>query len=251
MPRGSSLGEFKGTLNEIKTSKYLASTGYRCLFECVKQEGIEPVLGLVQDINNLPAQEILISQTIMGKENDLTKLARKNQDVIRYLKGHENELIKLSFKNQNVFQTLMELSSNIALLDLYLENARKLEALKVEKIVFGDIRSFDANGDRYYCEVVPKNDMELKYIHKCYTDGEVYPRLTEEQANNFKWWYSGYSKIPFSITNEHTFVLKTTNKENFHQHREIDIVNFAFDGSKLPTEEEVQSYEIPKELVKN
>lgn len=37
---------------EVITSDFLESTGYRRLFECVKEIGILPVLKLVHDINN-------------------------------------------------------------------------------------------------------------------------------------------------------------------------------------------------------
>lgn len=134
-----------------------------------------------------------------------------------------------------------------------MENANKLVALKVEEIKFvGANKLYVSNNDDYYCEFYPINKDKLKYIYKCYTDGKVYPRLTEEQATNFHWCYTGYNQVPFTITNElkPSFVLKIKNNENLHQYSSMEIMNFGFDGSKLPTEEEIQRYEIPKELIK-
>lgn len=184
----------------------------------------------------------------MGRESSLNGLAKRNQSVIRYLREHEEELVKFSLSNNHVFKSLTELANDISLLNLYLENANKLVELKVEEIKFVEY----VVNDGYYCEFYPINKNKLKYIYKCYTDGKVYPRLTEEQATNFDWCHTGYNQVPFTITNElePSFVLKIKNNENLHQYSSIEIMNFGFDGSKLPTEEEIQSYEIPKKLIK-
>lgn len=240
---------------KVVTSEELESTGYRCLFECVKQEGIEPVFGLAQDIKNLSNPEVLVHQTVIGQKNDLTMLKKRNKELIKYFKEHEKELTKLSFTDENVYKTLARLLKDPSLLNLYLDNASKLEDLKVEKIIFvDDLKSVIAKKSScYYCAFFPKNEIEINDIIKFYTDGEVFPTLTEEKATNFKWCQPWYNNIPFMITDKHdyTFVLKTTNKRDFYQEREIEIMNFGFNGSELPTEEEVQSYEIPKSLIKS
>ena len=225
---------------EIKTVEQLESTGYRCLFECVKQEGIEPVLGLVQDINDLPGKEILIRQTIMEKRNDLARLTRKNKDVIRYLKEHKEEIRRLSLEKEDVLNILKSLYANSALLDVYLENARRLEALKVSDVKF--VSAFD--GD-YHCGIYRDTDGNIINIKKYYTDGNIIAgeELLKDELFN-------YSIIPFCISNS-TFLLTASNSENFHQYSGIQITDFAFDGSKLPTEEEIQKYEIPKTFIKN
>ncbi|MDE5630805.1 MAG: hypothetical protein K2I70_04320, partial [Bacilli bacterium] len=74
---------------------------------------------------------------------------------------------------------------------------------------------------------------------------------TLEDANNFDWCHVGYNLIPFDIMNgdDCSFVMICKNEENGYQRRTIEIVDFDFDGSKLPTEKEISSYELPKELV--
>ena len=73
----------------IKTSEELKSTGYRCLFECVQKEGIEPILNLVTAARSIPRKDILIKKAIMTGENDLTTLLENNKDIIQYLKEYK------------------------------------------------------------------------------------------------------------------------------------------------------------------
>lgn len=241
---------------KIITNEWLESTGYRCLFECMKQEGIEPVFKLVQDIKCIPDKQFLISQGILKGINYLLSLVKRNRNIIKYLREHEEELKTLKFCNLDFYNTIENLSKNPDLLDLYLNNARRLEELKVEEIEFVySFNHFIAKEDQYYCYIIPRNEKELNFISKCYTDGKILPRLTEEQAYNFKWCQEKAQNIPFSIKNEAgykcSFVLETANASDFSQRRKIVIVDFGFDGDKLPTEEEVQSYEIPKSLIKS
>ncbi len=193
----------------------------------------------------------------MGKENALVQLAKRNKNIIKYLKEYEKELTILSFSDENVYNTLANLLTDISLVNLYLDNAHRLEELKVSKIKFvKELKSFDARGDRYICGFIPNRSKEgiqdrIKYILKYYTDGKVFPRLTEEQAHNYSRMCSTYNEVCFSIVSEATFVLRTENEENGYQNRSIEIMDFGFNGSKLPTIEEVQSYEIPKALIKS
>lgn len=239
---------------EIQTSKYLESTGYRYLFECVKEEGIVPVFYFVQDLHQLPNKDALVLQILRGKKNALSKLKNQNEKVIHYIIKHRQELIKLSFIDENVYNTLEALLRKDNLLNLYLDNAMKLEERKVEKIRFvKNLNGLTANGDRYYCEFsISEDKKRIEYISKYYTDGKVFPRLSEKKATNFDWCDPSSNKIPFSITNKRdcTFVLNTMNRTNFTQERTIDIVNFGFNGNKLPSEEELQSYKIPEELIR-
>lgn len=240
---------------KVVTSEELESTGYRCLFECVKKEGIEPVTKFIQDIRNLPNKEVLVLQTIAGVGNEIDTLEKNHKDIIKYLKEHVKELATLNITDENLYNTLINLINNESLISKYLENAKILEDLKIKNIKFvKDLKSEIAKRRScYYCAFFPKNEIEINDIIKFYTDGEVFPTLTEEKATNFKWCQPWYNSIPFMITDKHdyTFVLKTTNKRDFYQEREIEIMDFGFNGSELPTEEEVQSYEIPKSLIKS
>lgn len=239
-------------MNKVITSETLESTGYRCLFECVKQEGIEPIFNYVNDVRLIPSQKTLICQTSFGKENALITLAKKNKDIIKYLQEHESELTTLSFTDENVYNTLTNLLKDFSLVNLYLDNACRLEELKVEKIEFvKDLNSLPKSVHRSYCRIIPLGNEEI-FLSKYYTDGKVEPKFSEEQANKYK-FPAPFCQIPFYISRESepSFVLNTEKDGELNQHRTIEIINFGFDGSKLPTEEEVQSYDIPKSLIKS
>lgn len=219
---------------EIKTCEALESTGYRCLFECVKEQGIEPVMHFIKDVNNISSRDILLRQAIMCGKNDLLALVKRNRDIVRYLRQHD--LQGFIFTSQNVLDTLTSLSKDISLLELYLDNAKRLEELNVlgvhfEKHLYSAVKRCDIYKD--------KEDGKIKY----YTDGRIQSmgEISDENECN-------YSYIPFAIENSDcSFLLEAINTEQ-GQYRNIFIKNFGFDGTKLPSEEELQSYEVPKQF---
>ena len=227
---------------EVKTSEELESTGFRFLFESVKQEGIEPIFKLAQDIIKLSEKNVfvLVHQALINDEkNDLTKLEEKNKDIIRYLKEHKKELSRFSFTKKGVLKTIQSLYEDMTRLDIYLENARKLEALKVSDVKFVTVGEFS-----YHHGVYRDDNGNIIKIDKYYTDGDI---ITEREVLQSK--TSHYSAIEFYIINA-GFLLEAKNLEDFYQYRGIQITDFGFNGIKLPTVEEVQNYEIPKTFIK-
>ena len=74
-------------------------------------------------------------------------------------------------------------------------------------------------------------------------------KIVMDKSYQFKMLH--YSQIPYIVDNESTsFCLKVANIDHKMQYREIEIRDFGFAGDKLPTEEELSSYEIPKKLIK-
>ena len=254
---------------ETKPHEYLQSTGYRCLFECAKQEGIESLWGLVQDIKKLPSPEILLVPTIMENAKTLAKLSKKNKKVIRYLKEHAEELRKFSLYRPGVVGILESLYQDSALLDTYLKNAKRLEALGVSKVdVVSSLDSYYNKccfyKGRYFEEKMALFGLIFRRfsernaiidIEKYYTDGTINAGTicTENLAVSPYDDYYRYYEIPFSV-GDATFVLGV-HSSGYHLgpcfQSEIKILDFGFDGSKLPTEEEIQKYEIPKQFIKN
>lgn len=228
---------------EIKKQNKLQSTGYRSLFEYVEKEGVEPALNLVKDINNLPDKEILIKQTIMGERNALVDLSKKHKDIIKYLKENKDGFSTLNLQEDKVLNILNNLSNNITLLQKYLENARKLEELNVFKVDF--IPLFDFVQFDYWCSIYRDENGNIIHINKYYSDGIIEPgkEILKDKLFN-------YSEIPLNGVSNATFLLGCENTEAFYQFRRIIIKDFDFDGSKLPSEEELQRYEIPKQLIK-
>lgn len=243
---------------EVITSDFLESSVYRVMFEYIKHTNVDQVLGLVSDIYALPNRELLIYQIMAVKKNCLDLFMERNKDALKSLEEYDLETYRSSLlckliMNDDVLKILKKLRADISLLDLYLENAKRLESLRVENIVFGDLKKFiKKDFKHYYCEVKIRNERELKHVRKCYTDGEVKPVLTEKEATCFDWGHAGYNFVPFDIKNadDCSFVLVCENEENGRQKRTIEIADFGFDASKLPSEEEIRSYEIPKSLIK-
>ena len=225
-------------MEKVITEEKLVSTGYRCLFECVKKEGIEPVFNLAHDVKNLPKQDSLINQTIMGEENDLDKLRKNNKDIIKYLKEHKKELKALSFKDLNVYNTLAVLLKESSLIDLYLDNAKELEKLKV-----ASIRYLSPKDNELDYSIYRDINGDIINIRKYYTDGNIC--VGEETLEDEEFLYS---KIPLYISSP-SFILEVSNNESFYSYRAIMIKDFTFDSSKLPTKEELESYEVPRSLI--
>lgn len=236
-------------------SEFLESRIYRILFEYIKgnKEGVHKLLGLMEDIYALPKKGLLVCKILANGENQLEDLVNKNKDVITYLREYDEQykvsLMAKLILNDDVLNTLKEIKENEGLIDTYLENAKSLEELKVASIIFKQISN---KYYHYYCEVKKRNDYELKHIRKCYTDGNIVRELTLEEATHFDWAHQGYNTFYFNLEDASacTFLLTCENEENGRQKRKIEIPNFGFNGSKLPTEEELSSYEIPKELIK-
>ena len=192
----------------------------------------------------MPSYENLISQVIKREENSLALLANKNKDILKSL-NDKSELSPLNYRNRNIYNTIVKLLKDISLLDLYLANAKELEYLQVGTIEFVDsLKSFDSNGDKYYCKFrTDNNGKNLQFITKYYTDADVIPRpLIRRNTRNF-------NNILFTFSGKASFVLKTSNPINYYRDRKIEIIDFGFDGSKLPTKEELESYEIPRALI--
>ncbi len=226
-----------------QTSKELESASYRCLFEGIKSKEIGSFLSLVKDIHDIYSREILIFQTLFCRENVLDTLRVNHSKILEYFRDHNEELRYLNFANENVLNVLENLKNDISPLDLYIENAKKLESLKINKIQFESFWPFNKGN----CPICRDKEGKIISISKYYTDGEIVSS-GDEIITNSMLSYS-YSKINFSIHNE-SFILMAQNGEYLPQYRSIYINNFGFDGSKLPLEEELQSYEIPNELIR-
>lgn len=191
---------------EIKTGKFLESSIYRILFEYINSDEkvIHQLIGLMRAIYALPNREFLIYQMIADRRNRLDELVEMNKDVIDYFRCNEigeykSSLITKLIMNDDVLRILEQIRDDKSLTDIYLKNAQRLETLKVEKIVFGDLKKLMKEYHHYYCEVKKRNDRELRHVRKCYTDGVVKRVLTKEEATCFDWCHVGYNFIPFDI----------------------------------------------------
>jgi len=229
---------------EINTDERLKSSVYRCLFEFVQQEGIEKALDFFTDIDdNFRNSERLLEHAITGRKNDLLSLVKRHSSIVKYLRSHKNELNRFSFLNENYLKVLESLSTDFSQLELYLKNAKRLEELKVESIILSNFLHFNFET----CEIYRDAAGKIITINKGYSDGQI----SDIKDENLISKYFNYSEIKYMVCyDKATFSLEANNCENGQQYRTIRIENFGFDGSKLPTEEELSSYEIPKQLIK-
>ncbi|MDE6292620.1 MAG: hypothetical protein K2L98_02940, partial [Bacilli bacterium] len=142
---------------EIKTSDYLESSVYRILFEYINSNDkvVHQLIGLMEAIYALPNREFLIYQMIADRRNRLDELMEKNKDVINYFRWDEigqykSSLITKLIMNDDLLRILKEIRDDKSLIDIYLKNAQRLEALKVEKIVFGNLKKLMKEFHHYY-----------------------------------------------------------------------------------------------------
>lgn len=87
----------------------------------------------------------------------------------------------------------------------------------------------------------------IEEIVKYYTDGEFKYTVYPASKKVGKIIYEAYS-ADLSREVPATWVLGIENRSTGYQYRTIYIENFAFDTTKLPTEEELQSYDFPLSL---
>lgn len=221
----------------------LESSGYRSLFEYIKKEGVEPALDFFKDIDDFYSDKnTLLKDSILFGKNNLIKINRRNRDIVKYIREHKKDMARLCLTNKNILAELNRLQENDTLIDLYFENARRLENLKVLDITFVDFFDYET-----YCGIYRDKDGQIIRIQKKYTDGkitEVFEEILKDKLFN-------YSKILYRLNREGTtFSLSAENTEHGNSIRQIKIKDFGFNGDELPIEEEINSYDIPLQLRK-
>lgn len=229
---------------ETITKSSIDSTGYRSLFQCAKEIGIDKVMNFVDEINGKNFnKEVLLRQAILYGKNNLLSFVIRNKDVVQYFRDHEEDFRLFKITDTNVFDVLVALEGNISRLDLYLENAKRLETLGVSKIKFGSLWPISVHS----CKLYRNKDGQITFIQKDYTDGKLLS-VGNEVLDNETYYYS---QIPYQMDNGNaTFCLTSKNSEHGFQTRWIEIEDFGFRGDKLPSKEDIDSYEIPKQLIK-
>lgn len=225
----------------IVRSECMDSTFYRVLFELAKEVGTGELLNLLYDLVSLKNLSLEKEIIFEGKHRSLSLISR-NKKVVDYLRKHKKELEAKNLTDQNIISVVNELVDNPSLLDTYLENARLLEKYKIEKIKivskkYEDIFHININQEIYY-----NKSNKIIAIRKYYTDGEIECIRVEEGYD--------YKEMNCALKGEvsTSWILHTENHENGMQFRSIYITGFDFNPEKLPTEEELQSYELPSSL---
>lgn len=227
---------------EVKLpEKQLDSTRFRVLFELAKEEGPEALQRLLDDLQIIEGSSLGYTAIFRGKHPTLS-LTSKNKKVISYLREHKNELVGLKLLQESVTTSVKELVSNPNLLDTYLENARLLESYRIGNIDIlpSHLDLLNINSRAFY-----DKEGRIIDITKHYTDGKInYFPLSEPQGR----YRQQMILCRIDESTPTTWVLKTENCESGWQYRAISIKDFSLDTSKLPSEEELQSYDFAPSL---
>lgn len=220
------------------------STGYRLLFEYIKEKGSYPAKKLISDIIGLEtAQYFLINGAIKSGKNDLIRLYKENRDIINFIRENEEGFGRIDFTDNNLGNIIYKLNHDKdkeKLIDLYLEKAKKLEELFVQRIEFKEFPSFL----RSCCVINRTSRGEIKSLKKEYTDG-IITEIGEEKTD-----YPEQTKINYCIKNLKTFCLESFVCNDGSPICKLQISNFDFNSHLLPTKEEVAKLEIPLQLIK-
>lgn len=222
-------------------SDYMDSTYYRILFELIKELGIDAIQNLLNDLKELEKESLGEDAILQGKHRTLS-LINRNKKVVEYLRKHKKELEGKDLLHPYVRSVINELVHNPDLLDTYLENAKLLEKYKIGIIeivskMHDGLFFVNINTGIYYNKA-----NEITNIIKYYTDGEIEYLHMREEYYNYKEVKSTLKGVPTS------WILRTENHADGRQFRYIYITGFDFNPEKFPTEEELQSYELPSEL---
>lgn len=231
-------------------NEYNEGTGYKRIFECAQVNGCTPLINLLEEIKNLSESKIFDHAILSGIHDTLSLVKTKEyKDTIKYLREWKKDLLGLSLDNYNILSSLYNLRRNPENITKYIENARKLEELKIEEIKL--ISREEIYDKLFACDIFrePYSTFhEIIGISKIYTDGRILYLTPERKASKF----SSTSQITFEIgpndLHSPTFLLRCTNKEKNNSYRRIEITDFGFSSEYLPTENELSSYEIPYTL---
>lgn len=218
---------------EEENKEHNESKGYRLLFEFIERYGIEQILNFFKELNDYTYLNAKIIDRLCNNSN----LPESNKSLVKYLILHKKDLERIYIKSLKQF--VHDLKCNPHIITTYIENARKLERLKISEI---DLVSESSLLKRtYYCSYY-KDKGKLTSLYKSYTDGTIVTRdrvITSSQGT-----------VKFKIEKEPTFLLNCDIRNNhwLPYFRHIQITSFDFNSKYLPTEEELNSHDIPSIL---
>lgn len=203
------------------------SSLYLKIFEYIKENGKEDFLKFLSDIDSIDKMRIVEEYIYEGK-NALKELTKKdgNKKAIQFL----NSIGRRPCEGQRNIITKTIVSSNLANLNVYIENARKLSDLGVNCIQLcrPNLRRYEYG--KYY------DKEKLVALRKQYSDNYDISISTEKSHNSCDLvgiWFS-----------HSTWVLEAENhyeKYNNGLYKYMYMENFGVDLSDLPSREEIES----------
>lgn len=231
---------------------------YKVILDYIKQFGtkdFEKMLFYYYNYCENVSKEVLENRKLLEKKM-LKIMYEKCKDLFWYLKSNNSNLVIFD----NDFKYLLEeVKTNLHNINIYIENVSKLDRLNVNEIslyskkenfsfiVNSDlekINSYKVNGKWYYLK-----EPILDQIRKVYTDGQinfVKKNIFGQGTIEIPYFICGgyyYSKILNS-----NWILDVSNKKGEIKNHLYLKNSFNFDFSNFPNKEEIESFEIPKNL---
>lgn len=224
-------------------NEYNEGAGYKRIFECAKNEGIEETLNLFRQMEEL--QKIDLTRwAIIGGVHHTLSLTKKYKGVIKYLREYKKDLQSIIFSNENLIKSLEIAKNNPKILETYIENMRMLEELKIDRVEIVELRNL--LNRYYYLEIHRLSQTRAKVTQKYYTDGKI--ELDDHNTKINEHIIRRLFEISNKSTEEQTTFLINVSNNN---HRNIEITGFDFNSEYLPSEEELSSCDIPYALKLN
>lgn len=138
-------------------------------------------------------------------------------------------------------------------LDRFIENAQRLEQLKICRIMLLD-KFYIYNGYSSNGTMVIKENNNIIAINKKYTDG-----IIEYSPHESYYSYKGKNKTEYkeydetihegpTIISSPTWIIEAENHEDGRQFRYNKLFTWDFNSEYLPSTEELSSYEEPRSL---
>ncbi len=223
-------------------TEYKESTGYKRIFECAKNNGIEETLNLFSQMEELKRLD-LVTSAVLGGIHETLSLVKNKKGVIQFLRKYKLD-IRSIFSNYEIITNALKLANNNPrILETYIENMRMLEELKVDRVEITKLR--ELLNRYYYFEMCRLSQTRAMITRKYYTDGQFdfHDRNAKINGCEVRWLFE-LSNGPKSTP---TYLLNVDRRKSL-ENRTIEITGFDFNGKSLPTEEELSSNEIPSVL---
>jgi len=226
------------------------SVTYRKVLEFIQKEGTEPFEKLINDISKM--QEPLLAAIMFGKHPTLN-LVRNNKIVTEFLRQFGYYFLHngQSYSDEKFRKFIANISENIDKLNLYIENVKRLEELKVCMIDFRDIKdSWELHNNGMGVVKIWRKDNKITDIRKNYTDGTINYSLKIKRSKYGRYFEEYRIRVSKNedIENSPTWYIQCENGDSGKQYRYAWIEDFGFNGELLPTNEELSSYEEPQTL---
>ena len=146
------------------------SRTYRRILEFIQREGIESFIRFVDDVHSM-SETSLIENAIYKGTHKTLRIVRNNKLVIEFLRDFQDSFLDYSVSSRQFREFVFYVFENIDKLDLFLENARKLEDLKVCTVNISNPRSLSFA--RFRTQVFTDPEGNITDIIKNYSDGII------------------------------------------------------------------------------